>query len=107
MTLEERIDMYHEKAAFIHRLDWCLTTPRPKGLTIERVSYEVYEMQHGGFVEFIVVTYVGGAISPICVSGNSNAANFQIVAELCDKGNYIQIGYYEQVKETSVGKLEV
>lgn len=99
MTTTEKLEMYKEKNKFIKKLDLILTTPPPRGMTVEAVDYEVYQ-QDERFQEFIVITFQGGAICPIGVGGNSNLANLQEVAEYIARPDYILIPMYERVKET-------
>lgn len=98
MTTEEKLEMFKEKDSFIRRLDLVLTTPVPRGMSVSGVDYEVY--QNGtSFYEFIVIQFKGGAFVPIAVSGNSNAANFQVVAENINGGDYSSLQFYHEVQD--------
>ena len=100
MTTEEKLDMFREKDSFIRRLDLALTTPVPRGMSVYGVEYEVY--QNGtSFYEFIVIQFKGGAFVPIPVSGNSNAANFQVVAENINGGDYSSLQFYHEIQDKS------
>lgn len=109
MTNMERIEMYKEKARFIAALDLALTTPTPKGMTVTDVEYEVYRQDltnYGASIteawyEFIVITFKGGSKLPISVSGNSNSANFGVLAKNINGGDYSEFQYYERIKEAA------
>ena len=102
MTVIQKVNMFKEKAKFIQKLDLVLTTPKPAGMSIEGVEYEVYTKspQAGTtwFQEWIVIEYTGGSILPVVVSGNSNSANFQVVADSLHGGDYSALPSYEKCK---------
>jgi hypothetical protein len=108
MTYTERIEMYKEKSRFIKRLNSALTNPQPKGFTAADIRYEVYsiEVKDAGenpaplFQEWIIITFEGGAISPISVGGNSNAANLRVISENIHGGHYSEEKTYETVSTT-------
>ena len=94
MTMEERIDMYSEKKAFINALD-AVFKMKPKGSLIEKISYEVYQKEIGSemrFKEWLVLHFEGGAMLAAQVTGNSNIANLRAIS------TYLDGGYYEEVR---------
>lgn len=94
MTLEERINMYSEKKAFIDALD-AVFKMKPKGSLIEKISYEVYQKEIGSemrFKEWLVLHFEGGAMLAAQVTGNSNIANLRAIS------TYLDGGYYEEVR---------
>ena len=94
MTVEERIDMYSEKKAFIDALDKVFQS-KPKGSLIEKISYEVYQKEIGNemrFKEWLVLHFEGGAMLAAQVTGNSNIANLRAIS------TYLDGGYYEEVR---------
>lgn len=102
MTDLEKLAMYQEKNSFIRKLDLVLTTPTPKGMTIAGVDYEVWEREIDGirrFQEVIVLTFKGGGTLPISATGNSNSANFEVIAKHINGGDYDFVPTYMKIKE--------
>lgn len=108
MNYSEKIEMYKEKSRFIKRLNSALTNPQPKGFTASDIRYEVYTVEvkdaeenpHPLFQEWIIITFDGGAISPISVGGNSNSANLRVISENIHGGYYSEERTYETVSTT-------
>lgn len=103
MTEMEKFRMYQEKNAFIRKLDLVLTTPTPKGLTVEQIDYELYKKEAEAttwYQEVIVFTYKGGGTLPVSVNGNSNLANLKVIAQYAAGGDYSFKSAYETLKES-------
>ena len=101
MTLEEKLAMWSEKHAFIEGISSVFRT-RPVGSCIDRIEYEVYHKTVEGrdyYTEWLIVHYDGGAISPIIVTGNSNTANFKVIANVINSGDYELTGTYRSLLE--------
>ena len=98
MTIEEKLKMYREKKQFVYNIAMAFVKS-PKGHSIEDITYEVWHKEHEqfghDFVEWIIVHFDGGAISPIHVSGNSNTANFRAIGKIIDGGYYEDVMRYE------------
>ena len=102
MTNTEKLNMFQEKNSFIKKLDLILTTPVPKGMTVEGVEYEVYQKEIDDILryqEVIVITFQGGGILPLSVTGNSNSANLQVIADHINGGEYGFVPAYMRIKE--------
>lgn len=90
MTREEKLEMYKKKKEFVSDLSKVFET-RSYSTSVKQIDYEVWENEeHGWFVEYVVITFVGDGQSHISVNGNSNLAIFQAVAE------NILGGYYKE-----------
>lgn len=91
MTIDEKLKMYREKSGFIADIDK-LFTRNSKGHSIAEISYEVWhkesEQCEHDFIEWIIVSYNGGAKSYLRATGNSNTANFRAISEVLDHGFY-------------------
>lgn len=94
MTKEEKLAMYAKKAAFIRDLDAVVAGNN----SVEKISYEVYDWGNNATAEVILVHYIGGAYSVRSASGNSNAANLSLVAELVNNADYSYQDCYEKMK---------
>lgn len=94
MTVAEKIEMFKNKQNFVDTISSAFQN-NPKGTSVESISYEVYqkELENLGtyFCEWIVVHFVGGAISVRSVNGNSNHANFRAIGQLIDGGYYDEV----------------
>ena len=109
MTITEKIAMYREKNTFIENLNKAFQT-YPKGSTVASVKYEVYRKDTKDttyFVEYIVVTFFGGAISVHTVNGNSNNANFRTIGSMIDGGYYDEVRDYEELKNIGYEKVNL
>ena len=114
MTIEEKLKMYRDKKAFIADLDKVFTQ-HSKGHSVHEISYEVWHKEHEKFghefVEWIIVTYSGGAKSYIKATANSNTANYRAIGEVLDHGNYSDADTYRErqvelgFKKINLGKL--
>jgi hypothetical protein len=114
MSIEEKLKMYREKSGFIADIDK-LFTHNSKGHSIRGISYEVWHKEHEKFghefVEWIIVTYSGGAKSYIKATANSNMANYRAIGEVLDHGNYSEVDTYRErqvelgYKKVNLGKL--
>ena len=90
MTREQKLEMYKKKKEFVSDLSKVFET-RSYSTSVKQIDYEVWENEeHGWFVEYVVITFVGDGQSHISVNGNSNLAIFQAVAE------NILGGYYKE-----------
>lgn len=101
MTLGEKLAMWSEKHAFIEGISRVFQT-RPVGSCVDRIEYEVYHKDVNGkayYAEWLIVHYEGGAISPIIVTGNSNTANFGVIARVVNSGDYELTNVYRSLQE--------
>lgn len=106
MTMEEKIKMYREKKAFIDGLSRVFEA-KLTGSAVETIEYEVYhkvvardENTYHHYVEFVVITFIGGGKSAKVVTGNSNTANFRVLGPMLDGGRYEENSYYDSMIET-------
>jgi hypothetical protein len=106
MTITEKIKMHKGKKTFIDNISRAFEA-KPAGSAVETISYELYhkiiardENTYHHYVEFIVVTFIGGGKSVKVVNGNSNTANFRALGTLLDGGYYEENSYYESMLET-------
>jgi hypothetical protein len=111
MTIEEKLKMYREKRQFIHGVSMAFIKV-PGGHSVDGVVYEVFfqeftEPYHVDITEWVTVQYNGGAEAHKCVSGNSNAANFEVVASMVHGGCYEQNRTYESLTERGYRKLDL
>lgn len=99
MTIDEKLKMYREKSGFIADIDKVFTR-NSKGHSIAGISYEVWHKEHEQFghefLEWIIVSYDGGAKSYIRATGNSNTANFRAIGEVLDHGYYLDVDTYRE-----------
>lgn len=99
MTIEEKLKMYREKRQFVYEISMTFIKV-PRGHSVKDVTYEVFlkeTEQYTGITEWITVTYDGGGMAHKCVSGNSNAANFEVVASMIHGGCYDQNFTYKDL----------
>ena len=109
MTIEEKLKMYREKRQFIYNVAMAFVKV-PGGHSVDGVVYEVFfrESDWGTEIaEWVTVQYDGGAEAHKVVSGNSNAANFQVVASMIEGGCYEQNFTYEQLADRGFKKLDL
>ncbi len=111
MTMEEKIEMYQEKKAFIDGLSKVFEA-KPKGSTVEYITYEVYtkeivrdDITYRSIIEFVVIYFVGGGKSAKVVSGNSNTANFAVIGPMLNGGRYEENKYYESIVDGGYTKI--
>ena len=109
MTIEEKLMMYREKRQFIYNVAMAFVKV-PGGHSVDGVDYEVFfkESDWGTeIVEWLTVQYKGGAEAHKVASGNSNAANFQVVAGMIEGGCYEQNFTYEALTGRGFKKLDL
>ena len=110
MTIEEKLKMYREKRQFVYEISMTFIKV-PKGHSVKDVTYEVFfkESDFGwiDLTEWVTVTYDGGGKAHKCVSGNSNAANFEVVASMIHGGCYDQNFTYDNLADRGYKKLDL
>lgn len=109
MTIAEKINMYRGKKTFIEDISKAFES-RTYNTGIESISYEVYRKMddnHDYFVEYLVVTFDGGAKSVRCANGNSNIANYREIGNLIDGGYYTEIRAYEALTEEGFAQINL
>jgi hypothetical protein len=109
MTIEEKLRMYREKRQFAYELGMTFIKV-PSGHAITDVKYEVFFKESDDWTdvaEWLTVTYVGGGKSHRCVTGNSNAANFEVVATVIYGGHYDQNLTYFDLPARGYKKLDL
>lgn len=105
MTIEEKLEMYAGKKAFID----CVSKAFEKNLSkssVTSIEYEVYHRkvtinneERDHYVEYVVVNFVGGGKCVRFVNGNSNTANFRAIGSMLDGGYYDEIPDYGSLSE--------
>ena len=109
MSIEEKLAMYRAKRQFIYEVSMAFIKV-PKGHYVDNVVYEAFfkETDRGvDIVEWVTVQYSGGAKAHKCVSGNSSAANFEVVASMVHGGCYEQNPTYESLAKYGYKKLDL
>jgi hypothetical protein len=109
MTIEEKLRMYREKRQFVYELSMTFIKV-PKGHSVADVTYEVFfrEAEWGTEIaEWLTITYDGGAQAHRVVTGNSNSANFKVVADMIDGGCYEQNPTYDSLADRGLKKLDL
>ena len=109
MTIEEKLRMYREKRQFAYEVSMAFIKV-PKGHSVDGVVYEVFfkEPDRGtDIAEWITVQYDGGAEAHKCVSGNSNAANFEVIASMIYGGCYEQNPTYMSLERYGYKRLNL
>lgn len=111
MTIEEKIQMYKRKNAFIESLNEAFQT-RPSGSSVESVAYEVYKKDVTFedrtvtyFQEWLIVNFFGGGRSVRSANGNSNLANFRTLGTLVEGGYYDEVRTYESMEADGFTKV--
>jgi hypothetical protein len=105
MIREEKLKMYKEKETFVSDLSKVFE-PRSYPTSVEQINYEVWENEeHGWFVEYAVITFVGGGQSHISVNGNSTLAIFQEIADKIMGGYYKEEFTYRDLSKDGFKKL--
>ena len=105
MIREEKLKMYKEKEAFVSDLSKVFET-RSESTSVEEITYEVWENEeHGWFVEYVVITFVGDGQSHISVNGNSILAIFEEIAEHIMGGYYKEEFIYKDLERDGFKKL--
>ena len=101
MTINEKIEMYRGKKAFITYLNKAFEA-RPDGSSVTKVEYEVYTKEFNGepvFQEYLIVIFDGGAKSVRNINGNSNMTNLVELGKLVNGGYYDEVPGYEAMSE--------
>ena len=102
MTLEEKLEMYANKKAFIDSLSKSFAQNLSKS-SVTSLEYEVYRKEVNAdttyFAEYVVVNFIGGGKCVRFVNGNSNIANFRVIGEMLDGGYYSEIPDYNSLSE--------
>ena len=109
MTVEEKLKMYREKRQFLYEVSMAFIKV-PRGHSVDGVVYEVFFQEHDWgteISEWVTVQYNGGAEAHRVVTGNSNAANFEVVASMVHGGCYGQNLTYEALAERGFKKLDL
>ena len=109
ITIEERLKMFRVKRQFLYEVSMTFIKV-PTGHSVADVSYDVFfrEGEYGtDIVEWVTVTYDGGAKAHRCISGNSNAANFETVAAMIYGGCYDQNPIYDSQIERGYKRLDL
>jgi hypothetical protein len=106
ITIEERLKMYREKRQFIYDVSMAFIK-NPKGHTVDGIVYEVFFEEDERFAEWITLQYFGGAEAHCCVSGNSNSANFEVIARMINGGCYSENAYYQDLLNRGWRKLDL
>lgn len=113
MTIEEKIQMYKRKYAFIESLNEAFQT-RPADSTVESVVYEVFrkDVTSEGrtityFQEWLRVNFFGGGRSVRSANGNSNMANFRVLGTLVEGGYYDEVYTYENMEADGYTKVNL
>jgi hypothetical protein len=105
MTINEKIEMYKNKKAFIDDISKAFEV-RSEKTGIVSIEYEVYSKEDY-VTEYLVVNFVGGAKSVRCANGNSHSANYQEIGKLIDGGYYTELRTYNSLVERGFKKVEV
>jgi hypothetical protein len=101
MTIAEKIEMYKGKKAFVSAVSKAFEAYSAK-TGVESVAYEVYRKTDDNrdyFIEYLVITFVGGGKSVRSANGNSLNANFSEIGKLIDGGYYEEIRAYNALTE--------
>lgn len=108
MTINEKLEMYRGKKAFIDELNKAFEI-RPAGSSVSSVEYEVYRIDLENdvtyFAEYLVVTFFGGGKCVRVANGNSNTTNFRVLGTLVEGGYYDELHAYEHL--TNIGYVKV
>ena len=105
MTREEKLKMYKEKEVFVSDLNKVFES-RSYSTSVDWIDYEVWENEeHGWFVEYAVITFVGGGQSHISVYGISILAIFQDLADKIMGGYYKEVFTYRDLPKDGFKKL--
>lgn len=99
-NLDKKVRLQN-KVLFVEKLSEIITANIPG---ISRVEYAVFEYKYPDrpncVEEFAVVTFVGGAKSVRCCTGNSNLANFEEISKLLDGGYYEEVDWFNKLSAT-------
>lgn len=100
---KEHLEELKGKKRFLKALGEVLKTS--KRMSIADIDLEVYLID-GYVMEYVVITFDGGAISVANASGNSDSANLRQVAKMVNGGYYDEVEMYLEIKDKYV-KVEV
>ena len=114
MTVAEKIEMYKGKKAFVDDISKAFEA-RSYKTGILSIEYEVYKKiddNHDHYVEYLVVEYLvvtfnGGAKSVRCANGNSHIANYIEIGKLLNGGYYDEVPAYEALTEEGFFKINL
>jgi hypothetical protein len=111
MSIEEKLKMYRDKKNFVWSVSEAFRK-NPRGHSVLEINYEVWHRDHEAFghcfIEWIIVRFDSGAISPCRVDGNSSTANFRAIGDLIDGGHYEEVLWYkEQQVKLGYKKLDL
>lgn len=108
MTIDEKIKMYKRKKTFIDNISKAFEL---SGSTVVSVGYEVYRKEINPddiyFMEYLVVTFVGGTKIVRIANGNSDTANFREIGKLIDGGYYDELAFYETILDNGYIKVNL
>jgi len=118
---EMRMECFKAKASFVNHVDFAFASyayeKEIQGYLetlggCESVRYEVYQVNlpDGTYhiTEFIIVTYIGGAIAPRNVTANSLSSILRDIASMMNGGCYDEVEHYKEfVKRAKENKNEV
>lgn len=103
------IECFRAKAAFVRHVDFAFTSyvyeKEIQGYLeslggCKGVRYEVYQVNlpDGSYhiTEFIIVTYIGGAIAPRNVTANSLSSILKEIASMVNGNCYDEVEYYKE-----------
>lgn len=102
LSNSELIEMYRKKKAFINHLSKAFENV-PTESTVVSIDYELYKKETDTgdikYLEYLVVTFVGGAKSVVIANGNSATANFRVLGKLLNGGYYDECESYNRLGE--------
>lgn len=96
MTKEKIDKIYENKIKFMEKINEAIHEDLN---SIENVKLDVFEHPEYGTLEYLVITFKGGAISVRNCRGNSNLANLEQFTQMCFGGYYSEVRRYEELKE--------
>lgn len=110
MTIEEKLKMYREKRQFIYGVSKAFENVSA-GHSVSGVFYEVLFKESEQFgtelSEWLVIQFKGGAEAYRVISGNSNSANFQVVAGMIEGGCYGQNLTHQRLLDSGWKRLDL
>lgn len=109
MTIEEKLKMYREKRQFVYEMSMTFVKV-PHGHSVADIIYEVFfreDVHCTEITEWITIVYFGGGKAHRVISGNSNSANFRVVADMIEGGCYEQNRTYELLAERGFKKMDL
>ena len=98
MTINDKIQMYKEKVAFVSKISDAMTQDTRPIKNVDKVDYIIFNHIANPWVEeFVVVTFKGGAISVRTCSGTNCSGILTAVAKLIDGGYYDEVDHFEKL----------